>query len=121
MDAQVIVRTAVVVLAIAALGGLAMAAIRLAGRPHPPAFLAMAHGVFAASGLTLVLLVAFTAGLPARAWWGTVLLLGAAAVGLVLNLGYHWRSRALPVWLMAVHAAVAVVGFVLLVLGGWGS
>jgi len=119
MDAQIILRTAVVVLAIAVAGGLAMAALRFAGRPHPPAFLAMAHGVFAASGLTLVLLVGFAAGLPARAWWGAGLLLAAAGGGLVLNLGYHWRSRSLPIPLMILHALIAVAGFALVLVTAW--
>jgi hypothetical protein len=43
----------------------------------------------------------------------------AALGGLVLNLGYHWKNLALPVWLMLVHAAVAVIGLVVLAIAAW--
>lgn len=119
MDVHVLVRTAVVLLAIAALGGLAMAGTRFAGRPHPPPLIAMMHGVFAASGLALLLVVGFAATLPRAAWAGTVLLLLAAGGGLVLNLAFHWRNRALPIWLMLVHAGIAVAGFTVLAVVGW--
>jgi hypothetical protein len=62
MDVQTMLRTAVILLAITALGGLLMAGLRFSGRPNPPNAVAMLHGLLAASGLTLVLYVAFTAG-----------------------------------------------------------
>jgi hypothetical protein len=43
----------------------------------------------------------------------------AAAGGTALNLAYHWKQRALPRWLVSVHAVAAVVGFALLVLATW--
>ena len=45
MDVHVLVRTAVVLLAIAALGGLAMAGTRFAGRPRPDEFAAGRTGL----------------------------------------------------------------------------
>ena len=47
MEPLLMMKTACVLLAIAALGGLAMAGIRLAGTPRPPAWLAMLHGFLA--------------------------------------------------------------------------
>jgi hypothetical protein len=119
MDPQLMLRTAIVLLALTALGGLLLAGIRFAGRPHPPTSVAMLHGLLAASGLTLLLYAAFTAGLPGAAWLGIVLLVVAALGGMVLNLKYHWNREALPIWLVLVHAAAAVIGFVALVLGAW--
>jgi hypothetical protein len=112
-------KTAVVLLALTAAGGLLMAGIRFSGRPHPPSWIAMAHGLLAGSGLTLVLYTAFAAGLPGAAWGGLVLLAAAALGGLVLNLGYHVKDRALPIWLVLVHAAIAVVGLVVLAIAAW--
>jgi hypothetical protein len=119
MDAQTMLRTAVVLLAITALGGLLMAGIRFSGRPHPPSAITMLHGLLAASGLTLLLYTAFTAGLSSGGWTGLVLLLIAVLGGLALNLLYHWENRALPIPLVLVHAAVAAVGLVILAISVW--
>jgi hypothetical protein len=112
-------RTAVVLLAITAAGGLLMAGMRFTGRPQPPDWLAMLHGLLAASGLTLVLYTAFTAGMPRAAWIGLAFMAGAALGGLALNLGYHTKRVALPIWLVLVHAAVAAVGLVVFAIAAW--
>lgn len=119
MDAQTMLKTAVVLLALTAAGGLLMAGIRFSGKPHPPSWIAMAHGLLAGSGLTLVLYTAFVAGMNSAAWGGLALLVVAALGGLTLNLGYHWKNIALPVWLVLVHAAVAAVGLVVLAIAAW--
>ena len=119
MDPQLMLRTAVVLLALTALGGLLMAGIRFSGKPHPPSWIAMLHGLLAGSGLTLGLYPALTVGVSGGAWLGLALLVGAALGGLVLNLGYHWKNIALPMWLVLVHAAVAAVGLVLFAIAVW--
>lgn len=119
MEPQLMVRTAIVLLGLTALGGLLMAGIRFSGRPRPPSAIAMLHGLLAAAGVTLLLYAGLTQGLPPMVWGGIALLVAAALGGLVLNLGYHTRELPLPIWLVLVHAAVAVVGFLVLVVGGW--
>jgi hypothetical protein len=119
MDAQLMLRSGVVMLALTALGGLLAAGIRFSGRPHPPSPLAMLHGLLAASGLTLVLYVAVVNGLPGGAWIGLIALLAAVLGGLILNLGYHWKNQPLPIWLVLVHAAVAAIGLIVLTLDVW--
>jgi len=119
MDAQTMLKTAVILLALTGAGGLLAAGIRFSGRPHPPSWLAMMHGLLAGSGLTLLLYAGFTAGMPQGAWAGLGVLVLAALGGLVLNLGYHWKQLALPVWLVLVHAAAAVIGLVLLAIAVW--
>jgi hypothetical protein len=119
MDAQTMLKTAVVLLALTGAGGLLAAGIRFSGRPHPPSWLAMAHGLLAGSGLTLLLYAGIAAGMPQGAWAGLGLLVIAALGGLVLNLAYHWQRLPLPVWLVLVHAAAAVVGLVLLAIAVW--
>lgn len=121
MDVQTMLRTAVILLAVTALGGLLMAGMRFSGRPHPPTLITMVHGLLAASGLTLVLYVAFTAGLPGSGWIGLVLLLAAVLGGLVLNLRYHWERRELPIPLILGHAAAAAIGLVVLALAVWNK
>lgn len=119
MEPMLSMRTAVVLLALAALGGLLMAGIRFAGKPHPPSWLAMGHGFIAGAAVTLLLYDYFTTGLPGLAQLGLLLFLLAAAGGVVLNLVYHWNRLPLPKWMVVVHGLVAVAGFVLLLLAAW--
>lgn len=119
MEVQLMLRTAVVLLALTALGGITIAALRFSGRPHPPSWLAMLHGLLASSGLTLLLYAGFAAGMPGGAWLGLGMLIVAAGGGLVLNLRYHWKDKELAAWLVLVHGAVAAVGFVDLVVAIW--
>jgi hypothetical protein len=121
MEPALILLTATVLLAISALGGLVMAGIRFAGKPHPPISLAMLHGFLAAAAVTLLLYAAATVGLPPMALTALALFLIAAAGGVILNLHYHWKDIALPKWLVLVHAVVAVIGFVLLLAATWAT
>jgi hypothetical protein len=119
METVLIMKTAACLLAIAALGGLTMAAMRFGGKPQPPAWLALLHGFLAAAAVTLLLYAYFTVGLPAVASWALLLFLIAAAGGAFLNLNYHWKLLPLPKGLIVGHAAVAVVGFALLLAATW--
>lgn len=119
MEPVLIMQTATGLLAVAAVGGLAMAGIRFSGKPHPPAWLAMLHGFLAAAALTLLIYACFTVGLPGMAQLALLLFLAAAAGGAFMNLNFHWKMLPLPVWLVLVHAGIAVCGFVLLVVATW--
>jgi len=115
MDAMIMLQTAVVLFAIAAVGGLVMASIRFLGNINPPVALALLHGLLASSALTLVAFAALTVGIPRSGLIGLALLVAAAAGGLVMNLGYQWKQRLLPAALVVAHAGLAVVGFGFLV------
>ena len=119
MEPKLILQTATTLLAVSALGGLTMAVMRFAGKPQPPTSLAMVHGFLSAAALTLLIYAAATVGLPGRALLAVALLLLAAGGGAVLNLNYHWKQVPLPKWLILVHAAAAVVGFLLLLSVTW--
>jgi hypothetical protein len=119
METALIMKTAACLLGLAALGGLTMAGIRFGGKPQPPAWLAMLHGFLAGAAVTLLLYAYFTVGLPVLASWATLLFLVAAAGGVFLNLNYHSKQLPLPKGLIVGHAAVAVVGFALLVAATW--
>ena len=107
-------------LAITALGGLTMAGMQVAGKPHPPSWLAMLHGFLATAAVTLLLYAYLTVGLPTLAGWALLLFLVAGTSGVFMNLRYHWNRLPLPLGLMMGHAAVAVVGFILLAAATWG-
>lgn len=115
-SSTLLLQTSAWLLGITAAGGLVMGFIRFGGGGHnPPHWLAMLHGFLAASGVTLLAFAAWTVGVPALALAGLLLLLGAAAGGVVMNLGFQLRNRPLPKWFVAVHAALAGVGFLMVV------
>jgi hypothetical protein len=113
MEAMTMLKTATVLLALTAAGGLLMAIIRFSGADRPPSWIAMAHGLLAGSGLTLLLYAGFTAGIPSLAWIGIVLLAAAAAGGAYLNLAFHARLLAIPKNIVVLHALLALAGFLL--------
>lgn len=113
MDAATMLKTATVLLALTAAGGLLMAIIRFSGADRPPSWIAMAHGLLAGSALTLLLYAAFTAGIPSLAWIGIVLLAAAALGGAYLNLAFHARLLAIPKNIVVLHALLALAGFLL--------
>jgi len=101
---------------IAALGGIAMAAMRFSGKPHPPAAFAMGHGLLAAAGLTLLVYAAFTTGVPQLAKVSLALFLGAAAGGAYMNLNFHRKGQALPKAIVIGHGLTAAAAYVCLLL-----
>ena len=118
MDAAMMIKTAIALLAVTALGGLVMAAMRFSGHDRPPSWLAMVHGLAAASGLTLLLYAALVGGASGMLWIGIGLLVLAALGGLYLNLNFHDKKLPLPKGIILGHAAVAVVGVALIFLRG---
>jgi hypothetical protein len=121
MNALTMIRTAVALLAIGALGGLVMAVIRFSKNLHPPSGLAMLHGLLAAAGVTLLAYAAVTVGVPTFALAGLAFLLVAAAGGAVLNLKYQWERTLIPLGFMIGHALLAVIGFALVFLVAWNG
>jgi hypothetical protein len=80
----------------------------------------MVHGVLAAAALTLLIHAALTVGIPTLALYGLGLLVIAAIGGAAINLLYHSKMLPLPIPLIIVHAALAAVGFVLLLVSVLG-
>jgi hypothetical protein len=116
VDALSMMKTAVLLLALAAVGGLLMAILRFKGADRPPTLLLMGHGVLAAAAMTLLVYAAAVEGLPPMAMLGTGLLVVVAAVGAALNLLFHAKMLPIPKAPIVVHGVVAVVGFVLLLM-----
>ena len=121
MEVQTLLQTSCILFLLAALGGLAMAGIRFGGNRNPPAWLAMAHGGLAVAGVTLLAYAVLVFTVTAVAAWSLLLFLVAAGGGTILFLAYEWERRLLPSWLVVVHALVAVIAFVLLVVAAFGQ
>ncbi|MDQ3289122.1 MAG: hypothetical protein M3Q42_12885 [Pseudomonadota bacterium] len=120
-EPMLMMQVAATLFALAALGGVAMAFIRFAGAKRNPSMgLAMAHGLLAAAGVTLLAYAALTMGLPFYALVSLLLFLLGAVLGVMLNLVYHANHRPLPTGLVVVHALIAVVAFALLLVGIFG-
>ena len=110
---------AILVFALAAVAGLTMAIGVFKGRT-PSVGVAVIHGLFAATGLVLLLIAVFNQGAGNAARWALYLFLIAAIGGFTLALGYHARKRPLPTGLVAGHALLAVAAFLILVVGVLG-
>lgn len=106
--------TAVVLLLLAAVGGLYMATHIFKGR-MPPAFVAVAHGALAATGLVLAIIAALAADAPTLLKYGAGILFLAALGGFFL-VSFHLRKVPHPKGVVVVHALIAVVGVVCLLL-----
>ena len=107
---------AAVLFAIAALGGVIMALIRFSGRDYPPVTLAVVHGLFAAAGLVTIIVAAVAPGVALSIRIALLLFLGAAIGGFSL-VYYHAKKRPLPISYVVVHGLVAVIAFVILIVG----
>jgi hypothetical protein len=108
--------TALILFAVAALGGLVMALMRFGGKELPPMGLAIVHGLFAAAGLVALILALVGHGFSTAATIALVGFVGAALGGFYL-FSMHMRRRALPIPYVVVHGLFAVASFVILLVG----
>lgn len=120
MNPTLMLKVSTILFCLTAAGGIVLALLR-AKYDRPPHWLAMAHGLLAAFGLTLITYVAFTVGLPPLMWFGLAVLVATAGAGVYMNLAYHVRARALPVTVIVVHGFIAVMGLFLVALGSFGA
>ena len=107
--------SAVIVFAIAAVGGLILAVHVLRDR-FAPWLVSSLHALLGAAGLVLVLL-AVIGGAGGSLIRAALLTLVVAALGGFFLASLHLRKRLPPKAFVIVHALVAIVGFGLLVIG----
>lgn len=107
---------AAVLFALAALGGLTMAYMHFRQNRNPPGGLAALHGVLAATALLILIWAVWQAGASTVVAWALGLFVVAALGGFFL-VSYHLRDKRLPSPVVVIHALVAVVAFLLLVVG----
>lgn len=108
--------TALILFAVAALGGLVMAVMRFGGRELPPLGLAIVHGLFAAAGLVALIVALVGQGFSTTATIALIGFVGAALGGFYL-FSLHMKRQALPVPYVLVHGLFAVASFVILLVG----
>ncbi len=105
----------VILFAVAALGGLVLGVLGLRQRDLPM-WLSLIHGVVAAAGLITLILGVVQGNAGSLVIISLILFLIAALGGFVL-FSYHLRKKPHPKGLIVIHALVAVIAFVLLLLG----
>lgn len=112
---------ALILFALAALGGVTLFSIRVMEKPIPVA-LAILHGLLAVVGvICLIAYIAGAANAPAAPKQALVLFLIAAVGGLYLFIVQHVRKRPMPIPFAAVHGLIAAAGFVVLLIHRLGQ
>src|SRR5687768_14102761 len=105
-----------ILFAIAAAGGLVMAFIHFKQNKNPPVALAVLHGILAATALLILIWGVLQLGATPVLAWSLGLFVVAALGGFFLA-SFHLRKLRLPSPVVVIHASVAVVAFVLLLVG----
>ena len=103
---------AVLVFAIAAVGGLVLASSVLRGKMAPWA-ISIAHALLGATGLILLIATVLQGAAPGRVTAALGLLVVAALGGFYLA-SIHLRGQVAPKAVVFIHAGVAVAGFLTL-------
>jgi hypothetical protein len=108
-------KLAAVLFALAAVGGIVLAALHLK-KKDAPIPLALVHGLAAAVGLVLLIIAVVqmsSVGLPGVA----LAIFVIAALGGFLLFAMHLMKKPLPPGLIALHGLLAVAAFVVLLVG----
>ena len=113
LEAKLIFSAATWLLSVAFVSGIAMAFIRFATDRPSPLWVAKLHGFAAAAAIALLIFGWANVAFPRAGVYGLLTLLVAAAGGLVMNLGFHWKQKPLPEWLVFAHMSVAFIGLVI--------
>jgi hypothetical protein len=103
---------AVIVFAIAAVGGLVLAAHVMRDKFAPWA-LSLLHALLGAAGLVMLIALLVQGNAPQQVLIGFVLMLVAALGGFFLA-SFHARKKLPPRAVVLIHAGVAVAGFLTL-------
>jgi len=105
---------AIILFAIAALGGATLAYMRFTNKTIP-LLLALVHGLFAAPGLVLLILGFMRMG--GKGITAALVIFLIAAIGGFTLLSFQLRSRPLPIPLVLIHGVAALVAFIILLSG----
>jgi hypothetical protein len=111
---------ALVLFAVAAVGGALLAFLRFSNRPIPTA-LALLHGALAASGLVALAVHALGADGSGQARVALAIFVVAALGGFLLFFGFHLQKKQLPAPVVLIHGGVAVVAFLILLVAVLGA
>ncbi len=104
----------IVVFAITAIAGIILAALHF-GNKNLPLSIAVFHGVFAVTGLIILITKVVNQAKMGVLSFSLVLFILAAIGGLTLFFGFYLPKKKLPTTIIGLHALFAVVGFVLVI------
>lgn len=107
---------ALCILGLAAVGGITVAALRLSGQPRPPTWMAMGHGAVAITGVGLLGYLVLIDKVPLLSKIALGVFAIAAIGGAILFVGFHLRTKALPIPLVLGHGLIALTGLAILFL-----
>jgi hypothetical protein len=107
-------QVAAILLTLGALGGLTLAAIRVATEKNPPTWMALGHGAVVGTGLGFLIYSATTGTISQFAQFALGIFVLSAVGGITLFAGFHSRSRLLPIPIVLGHGLIALSGVVLL-------
>lgn len=107
-------KPAAILFAIAALGGATLAFVRVSEGENPPAWMAIAHGLIAATALVSLIVAAVQYPLPALAKAAIGVFVAAAIGGGILFIVYHMGGYLLPIPMILLHGGLALTGLGLL-------
>lgn len=105
---------ALILFAVAALGGLVLA-VKHFGGAELPMPVSILHGLLAACGLVVLVLLFVQSEAPGYLTYSLLVMVVAALGGFFL-FSFHLRGKRAPTPVVAIHGLAAVVGFVLLAL-----
>jgi hypothetical protein len=103
----------IVLFAIAATGGIILAALHF-GNKTLPLWLALLHGLVAVSGVIILLVALMKLAAIALLGVGLALFAIAAVGGLTLFIGFYVPKKRLPSPIVILHALFAVAGFAMI-------
>lgn len=111
--------TAIVLFAIAAVGGAVLAGLRIANRPLP-LWLAIVHGILAATGLVILIVAVVNNMAATTIATASLIVFLIAAVGGGVLFSLHLSGKSLPIPLVLGHGLAAVIAFILLLMHAIG-
>lgn len=107
---------AAILFVLTALGGGLMAAIRLSGKPYPPLWLALGHGLLGLSALGTLGYAATTEGIPFLGQVALGMFVLTALGGAGLLAGFHLQNKPLPIPFVLGHGGLAIASLIVLLL-----
>lgn len=107
--------TALILFALAAVGGLYLATRHLSAQA-PSIGVAVVHGLLAAGGLVVLIITLLGATRVGGLQWTALALFVVAALGGFVLFAQHLREKTLPSGLIYVHGGAAVIAFILLLI-----
>lgn len=107
-------KPAAILFAIAALGGATLAYLRVSNGENPPTWMAVAHGLVAATALASLVVAAVQYPIHALAKAALATFVVAAIAGGFLFFAYQMTGSLLPIPMILLHGGLALTAFTLL-------